>query len=240
MKSLLILTQYKRNNLERQLESIYNQTYIPDYIVVFQNEQHKNISILKEKYKFIHIQNDYNTKYFGRFAVCFNFPVDICIILDDDIIPGRNCIKNYINECLKLNGIIGGNGRMAYNTTNPYNVSNQYAPFPECGIRPETTLVDFVGHIWCFKKDWLYYMFSIKPFTYNTGEDIHLCYSCKCKGNINTYLCKHLTSDDDCDIASNSLSCDRFSSYLTTSATLRKNIEDYFIENYNLEIINFI
>ena len=38
MKSLVVLTQYKRNNLERQLESIYNQTYIPDYIVVFQNE----------------------------------------------------------------------------------------------------------------------------------------------------------------------------------------------------------
>ena len=39
--------------------------------------------------------------------------------------------------------------------------------------------VDFVGHLWCFKKDWLYYMFSIKPFTFDTGEDMHLCFTSK-------------------------------------------------------------
>ena len=47
--------------------------------------------LLKDKYNFIHIKNDYNTKFFGRFAICFSFNVDICIILDDDIIPGINC-----------------------------------------------------------------------------------------------------------------------------------------------------
>ena len=98
---------------------------------------------------------------FGRFSYCLNLPVDICIIMDDDIIPAKNCFKNYIEQCINLNGIIGGNGR-------PINCDNKTMQkfninYDEIGIRP-SKMVDFVGHLWCFKKDWLYYMFSIKPF----------------------------------------------------------------------------
>jgi len=240
MKSLVVLTQYKRQHLEQQLISIYNQTLIPDYIIVFQNENHIDITDLKNKFNFIHIKSDYNTKYFGRFSICFNFPVDICIVMDDDIIPGKNCIKNYITECNKYNSIIGGNGRMGYNTSNPYHAQNKMGPFPEHGYRAETKIVDFVGHLWCFKKDWLYYMFSIKPLTYDTGEDMHLCYSSKCKGNINTYICKQEEVEDNCDLMNGDYSCDEFSSYLTTNKNTRKAVEDNFIHNYNLELINNI
>ena len=57
--------------------------------------------------------------------------------------------------------------------------------------------------MWCFKKDWLYYMFSIKPYTFETGEDMHLCFSCKIKGNIDSYIAEHKTNDDLCDITFN-------------------------------------
>ena len=89
-KVLVILTQYKRNYLEQQLKSIKEQTLKPDYLVVFQNENHHNIEHLKSKYDFIHIKSDYNTKYFGRFSICFSFPVDICVVMDDDDILGGN------------------------------------------------------------------------------------------------------------------------------------------------------
>jgi len=237
MKSLVVLTQYKRQHLEKQLESIYSQTYIPNYVVVFQNESHVDISELKQKYNFIHIHSDYNTKYFGRFTACINFPVDVCIVMDDDIIPGKNCLKNYIMECIRLNGIMGGNGRCAYTTANPYGSNNRLAPFPEHGIRQETKLVDYIGHLWCFKKEWLYYCFSIKPYTFETSEDAHFCYSCKVKGNIKSYVCKQEIEEDDCDITHGGLACDKFSSYLTTSQNLRKQVETYFIDNYGLEII---
>ena len=95
---LVCLTVYKRNNLEKQLESIYNQTIKPDYLIVFQNEKHINIDHLKEKYNFLHVKNDFNTKFFGRFAYCFNFDVDYCMIFDDDIIPGCKCIENYLTQ----------------------------------------------------------------------------------------------------------------------------------------------
>ena len=111
MKFSLLLTVYKRSNIEKQLEAIYNQTIKPDYLIVFQNENNVSIEYLKKKYNFIHVKSDYNTKYFGRFSYCLNLPVDICIIMDDDIIPGKKCFKNYIEQCINLNGIIGGNGR---------------------------------------------------------------------------------------------------------------------------------
>ena len=133
------------------------QTIKPDYLVVFQNESHIDISGLKEKYKFIHIKSDYNTKYFGRFASCFTFPVDICMVLDDDIIPGPNCLKNYMDQCINLNAIIGGNGRVGMNNPNKPKLNQPR----DVGIRNNHSLVDFVGHLWCFKKEWLHYMFAL-------------------------------------------------------------------------------
>lgn len=231
MNLLVVLTQYKRNHLEKQLIQIKNQTVQPDYLVVFQNENHVNIDNLKTKYNFIHIKSDYNTKYFGRFACCFTFPVDICMILDDDIIPGTNCLKNYMDQCIQLNAIIGGNGRIGYSNKNKL-----YKP-SDVGIRKTPTLVDFVGHLWCFKKEWLHYMFSIKPFTYDTGEDMHLCFSSKVLGNINAYTGQQINYNDMCDIIYNKLATDEHSSYKFTSCELRTSVEKYFIENYKLNLI---
>ena len=234
MKLLVVLTQYKRNHLEKQLIQIKKQSIQPDFLVVFQNENHVDISDLKEKYNFIHIKSDFNTKYFGRFATCFTFPVDICMVLDDDIIPGPNCLKNYMEQCLELNSIIGGNGRFGINNPNKPKLNQP----PDIGKRRNHLLVDFVGHLWCFKKDWLHYMFTIKPFTYDTGEDMHLCFSSKVLGNINSYTAKQNNPDDMCDITYNNLATDEHSSYKITSSELRSNVEKYFIENHKLKLIS--
>ena len=47
MKIGVLLTQWKRHHLEKQLVQIYNQTIRPDYIIVFQNENHVDITELK-------------------------------------------------------------------------------------------------------------------------------------------------------------------------------------------------
>ena len=47
MKICILLTQYKRNYLKQQLESIKNQSLQPNYLIVFQNENHVNIDDLK-------------------------------------------------------------------------------------------------------------------------------------------------------------------------------------------------
>tara|TARA_Y100000389_G_scaffold192418_1_gene219833 strand:- start:764 stop:1468 length:705 start_codon:yes stop_codon:yes gene_type:complete len=225
MSIALLLTQWKRNNLENQLKSIMNQTIHIDYIIVFQNEDHVNIDHLKSKYNFIHVKSDYNTKYFGRFAYLFSIPSDICIVMDDDILPGSNCIKNYVDQCVKKNGIIGGNGRIC--KLSPY--KNKIIEPIDCGIR-KSSKVDFVGHLWCFKKEWLYYMFAVKPYTYDTGEDMHFCFSSKILGGIESFVGEQLNKEDMCDVAMNSLASDQFASWRTTKMSLRKAVEQYWID----------
>ena len=239
MTLAVLLTQWKRNNLENQLKSIINQTIKVDYIIVFQNENHVNIDHLKNKYKFIHVKSDYNTKYFGRFAYLFSIPSDICIVMDDDILPGPNCIKNYVDQCIKKNGIIGGNGRIGllsdkycdkgkhYDGCNRFSSSLKH-PI-DYGLR-KGVQVDFVGHLWCFKKEWLHYMFAMKPYTYDTGEDMHFCFSCKLFGGIHSYVGEQNNTNDSCDIAMNKLAEDEHASWRTTKMSLRKAVEQYWID----------
>ena len=145
--------------------------------------------------------------------------------MDDDTIPGENCIKNYIEQCKSKNAIIGGNGRIAQLNQNKLRYMKGTCG---CSIRKDNILMDFVGHLWCFKKEWLYYMFSVPPYTYDTGEDMHLCFSCKLLGNINTYSGKQEKLKNSCDIANNRLADDKFSSYKTTSNKLRVEVENYW------------
>ena len=153
--------------------------------------------------------------------------------MDDDIIPGNNCLKNYMDQCINLNGIIGGNGRIGINNNNRINLKQP----SDVGIRKNFTLVDFVGHLWCFKKEWLYYMFSIKPATYDTGEDMHLCFTSKVLGNIKSYIAKQSNYNDMCDIVYNKLATDQYSSYKITNNQKRSDVEKYFIEKYKLKLI---
>ena len=78
---------------------------------------------------------------------------------------------------------------------------------------------------------------SIKPCTYDTVEDMHLCFSSKVLGGINSYTAKQCSLNDMCDISNNKLATDQYSSYKVTNQSLRSNVEKYFIENYKLQLI---
>lgn len=239
MKITVLLTQWKRNNLYLQLKHINNQTLKPNNIIVFQNEEHVNIDNLKKEFDFIHVKSSFNTKYFGRFSYLFNIDSDFCIVMDDDIIPGKNCIKNYIEQCIRTNSIIGGNGRIGmlsplycdkgqyYEGCNRF--TSKITHPPDVGIRKQTK-VDFVGHLWCFRKEWLYYMFSVKPYTMDTGEDMHLCFSCKMLGNIDSYVAEHKSIDDMSDVAFNKLASDQHASWKITKPSLRRAVEQYWVD----------
>lgn len=222
---LCVLTQYKRTYLRQQLEAVRAQTLVPSYIVVFQNESHVDISDLKEEFGFLHIHSDYNTKYFGRFAACFTFPVDVCIVMDDDIVPGPRCFETYVEECLKRNAIMGGNGRIGQ--LNPA-LSVLEAP-PDVGLRPVSVRVDFVGHMWVFKKTWLHCMFARPPATYDTGEDMHFCFSAQMYGGIPSYVCKQSNDDEMSDTSNNQYAADIHASFRSTSTDQRRSVEAHFI-----------
>ena len=231
----VVLTVYKRNHIKDQLCLIRDQTVQPKYIVVFQNGNHVDIEPLKKHFNFIHVKSDFNTKFFGRFSYCLNIPADIFLIFDDDMFPAKKCIQTYVTQCIKLNAIIGGNGGYGhlnkYSPNNDLQSPNNYTlkPFCDAGFR-DNILVDFVGHLWCFKKEWLYYMFSVPPLTYDTGEDMHLCFSSKLLGNIPAYIGKHTIKDEFSDVTNGYYSDDQFASFRKTPKEQRISIEQYWLD----------
>lgn len=130
---------------------------------------------------------------------------------------------------------MGGNARIGTKNKNHKMLVKNIAGLD--GRNSNLFLVDFVGHLWCFKKEWLYHMFSIPPLTFDTGEDMHLCFSSKVKGNINSYLAKQ-HANSRCDITSNKYADDQHSSFKITPAKLRTDVEEYFINNYGLKMVS--
>ncbi len=232
MKITCLLTQYKRNHLRDQLESVYNQTLKPEQVIVFQNENHVDIQDLKKQYDFIHVQSDYNTKHFGRFTFCLNFSYDYCIVMDDDILPGAKCFESYVRQAEETNGIIGGIGRFLDTSD-----KNHTAKMSDVGKRNLTEVV-WCCHLWLFRKKHLHNMFSIEPYTWDTGEDMHLCFTNKVRDNVPCYAAEQLTQEESSDIRNNQWSDDEFASFRTSShRPLRNNIQKHFIEKYNLRSV---
>ena len=172
---LVVLNQYKRRNLLRQLARIERQSCQIDNVLVVNNSSvpSKDVEVAKLRGCTV-FDVGMNTGYFGRFIAALFTRVEIVCILDDDMIPGKSCVEHYVRQCLELNAIVGGNGRIAL--TNP----DKDARTPrDVGFRRAPELVDFVGHLWICRQDWIRNMFEIPPVTFETGEDMHLCFAAK-------------------------------------------------------------
>jgi len=167
----IILTVYKRNHLQEQIERVISQQgIIIKNIFVFQNESHVDVSDVIEKYqhygvKHIHNKN-VNTKFHGRFTVPLWCPTQYWAIFDDDTMPNPQWLLYAAQKSVEYNGaIIGANGRWA---DKPGGVGDGVAVAKD-------TLVDTVGHCWVFPQERIYTMFRDPSFTLDNAEDIHFC-----------------------------------------------------------------
>ena len=175
-----IFTVWKRESLEEQLIRIKEQSVESD-LIVWQNDSHVDISDLKDKYGFTHIHSvNYNWKFYGRFSVPLLLDTEYTVILDDDTLPNPNWLEKCIRLSMEKNCIVGGNGRIL----NPNNMISQFA----VDTPLEDTLVDFVGHAWFFKTDWIRHLWREPVLTYENAEDISFCAACKIAENIPCYV----------------------------------------------------
>jgi glycosyltransferase involved in cell wall biosynthesis len=182
-----VLTAYKRNYFELQIESLISQTVPPDVIVIFQNESHTDLTQIKQKYgeKIKIIKSELNTKFWGRFAISQIFNSEFVLILDDDIIPGNKWVENCFRLALEKNCVVCANGR-SFNNDNG---------FGDSGVVDTDTRAAFGGHSWFFKKEWLAHFWNFSPVTYDTGEDITFCAAVKILGGIETWVPKQSLHD---------------------------------------------
>ena len=216
----VILTIWKRNNLEEQLERIYAQTADISDVYIYQNESHIDIYPLKEKYNFKHIHSkDFNFKFHGRFTLPLLFDTKYTVIFDDDTMPNIEWLDHCRKLCEEKNCIVGANCR------------NYRRTGYDCGTNnKEHIKCDIVGHCWFFKTEWVHYMWREKPPTYDNGEDIHLCATCKIHGNIDTYF----PSQDRLEVLGDSnqaLGCDEHATWKKAGHTdQRWGLYEYWIE----------
>jgi glycosyltransferase involved in cell wall biosynthesis len=185
----IILNVYKRpETLELQINSILNQTYKikPEDIHVWYNKSDIEQQLPNNK-NIKTYRSSWNTKFFGRFTIPLLLDTEYIMMLDDDMLPGNQWIENCIDSMEKVEGIYGGSGVILDN----------YGYFPNHKVgwnglhsnRIERT--DLIGHCFFFKRKWIKYFWSDKPYSMNNGEDIHLSYMCQKYGEINTFVPPH-------------------------------------------------
>lgn len=172
-----ILTVYKRPYTEEQIQCILKQT-VPSNLIIWQNGDFIDISPLKDKYNFIHVHSNHNYKFHGRFTIPLLLNTKYVCIFDDDTMPKSKWLEKCRRSCEEKNAIIGRNGR------NIRTLSRQEGPVP----KGADLKVDFVGHSWFFKREWIHHMWKEQASTFENGEDIHFCASAKINGDIDSYI----------------------------------------------------
>jgi hypothetical protein len=126
----IVLTVWKRNNLEKQLLQVKRQSIIKlknIHLIIFQNSEHidvKNIitkwkknNMLPENIILTHIQSPIETGYYGRFLIPLTSPVTnyaYFIICDDDIIWGDRYFENML-RIVNSGSLATRNGRILTN-----------------------------------------------------------------------------------------------------------------------------
>lgn len=192
----VVLTTYKKPDaLEKQLEAVMNQTLRPKEIFLFQDGIREAYTInfkpeLSEKFDDIKI-SPVNVGVWERFQYAQSVHSEYVCLFDDDTIPGTKWLENCHFHMMEKEGVYGTVG-IVLQKPEKY----PYGGFFRAGWhRPCSELgkVDFVGHSWFFKKEYLNYMFDntekYQTFKY-AAEDMCLSFMCKKQG-IDTFVPPH-------------------------------------------------
>jgi len=187
----VVITVWKRSNLKEQMYALLNQTLQPAKIWIYHCCDHQDIDMsVLEMSPIVNYQfNTGDFGYFGRFSIAMLSATPYVYILDDDVIPSQTWLENCLSLCNETNAIIASSGRIipAGNYRPEIILDDHYMQRHFIGDSDNTsmsnlcaknTIVDYGCNSWFLKTDWLSYFWSIKPFTFSTGEDIHLSASC--------------------------------------------------------------
>ena len=198
---VIVLTVWKRNNLERQLSQIKRQSILKNKktnIIVFQNSNHIDVNNIINKWKesdmfldevnITFINSPFETGYFGRFLTPLTSSVTnnaYFIICDDDIIWGDRYFENLLR--VVDNGYLATrNGRILDENFKGFSpVSNAWTPNTQVCFN-EDVEYDFGGHIWAGRISWLRNAWTHIPISIENCEDFWISAVLKSYYNIST------------------------------------------------------
>ena len=202
---IIVLTVWKRNNLQRQLIQIKNQSILRNKktnIIILQNSNHININdivnkwkysdLFKEKVEITFIQSPIETGYFGRFIIPLTSSVQdssYFIICDDDVIWGSKYFENMI-RVVNEGSLATRNGRIISKNLREIAMTYHNQKYDKQICYNEDIEYDFGGHIWAGRISWLRKAWNHVPISFENSEDFWISAVLKSFYNISTKIPK--------------------------------------------------
>jgi len=190
----VILNAYRRPyNLKMQIDALRNQTVPPKQIWLWVNAHEDNTNYDFEGLDVDRIfHNNYNWKFYGRFAAALLADTEYLALYDDDTVPGSKWHENCLRTMETHEGILGSAGVIL---NGKHYVQHERTGWPS--QNEKVAEVDLVGHAWFFKREWLRYLWQERPTTWENGEDIQFAFMAKIHGGIPTYCPPHPPHDKE-------------------------------------------
>jgi len=199
---VIVLTVRKRNNLERQLLQIKDQTILKNKktnIIVLQISNYVNVNdiikrwnkseIFSEKVDISFIQSPIETGYLVRFIIPLTSSVrsdSYFFICDDDVILGKRYFENML-RLVDEGSLATWNGRIIDENF------QEYSPFPSKESKrnmhicyDEDIQYDFGSHTWGGLISWLRKAWNHIPISIENSQDFWLSATLKSFYNIPT------------------------------------------------------
>lgn len=186
----VVVNTYRRlQNLERQLDALLGQSVPPSVILAWRNDREETDAFDQRGIRYV--QASENMGVWPRFALARELRTDFYCVFDDDTIPGKDWLKNCLEQHEKLPGLYAASGfRFRYPTVTRETFHNRTQ---HGWIAPpaETLRVDWPGHAWFFSKEVLFRSLAVEPADCRTaGEDAHLAFTVQQMG-MNCYIPPH-------------------------------------------------
>ncbi|XP_047310029.1 uncharacterized protein LOC124913661 [Impatiens glandulifera] len=191
----VILNHFKRKTLCSQLDSLLRQTlpFHHVWVLSFGSPNEITLRRIVESYndsRISFISSTYDFKYFGRFQMALQTEADLVYILDDDMIPGTKMLQilSHVAGTEKYkNSVLGSIGRILPFRQKDFTFPSYrkfkskeaglYLPDPAYDITVDKIVqVDFLSSSWFLSAELVKTLFIEDPFTFMTGEDLHLSY----------------------------------------------------------------
>ncbi|CAI9770818.1 unnamed protein product [Fraxinus pennsylvanica] len=194
-KITVILNHFKRKTLCAQLDSLLHQTlpFHHVWVLSFGSPSEQSLKRIVDSYnnsKISFISSSYDFKYYGRFQMALQTEADLVYILDDDMIPGTKMLQilSHVAGTEKYkNSVLGSIGRILPFRQKDFTFPSYrkfrskeaglYLPDPAYDITIDRVVqVDFLSSSWFLSAELVKTLFTETPFTFMTGEDLHLSY----------------------------------------------------------------
>lgn len=194
-KVTVILNHFKRKTLCAQLDSLLHQTlpFHHVWVLSFGSPNEQSLKRIVESYnnsRISFISSSYDFKYYGRFQMALQTEADLVYILDDDMIPGTKMLQilSHVAGTDKYkNSVLGSIGRILPFRQKDFTFPSYrkfrskeaglYLPDPAYDITLDRVVqVDFLSSSWFLSAELIKTLFIETPFTFMTGEDLHLRY----------------------------------------------------------------